>query len=590
MTHIQTRQGGRFFTFLFATVLSLGLLFAPLLPFGQTVPVAHAQLTCAEPHILVSNGEVGLNGNLVQGFNTSFGFENSVNVGDLDDPHDITIGPDGNLYIADTQNNRIQRYNFTADTVETVATVPFPFGITFGPDNNLYITGGGGIGGGIQVLRVTGLFDSPSPTLPITATVFVPQTDTDNNYTLNRLTEGIEFGPDGFLYVGSNNSAFDGSGTGHHGVLRFDTAGNFASIVTTHAGTGFNDLRDIGFGPDGNLYTTEYSDNRLRYYSVSAAGIGTLEGTVFPLTRPVGFAFSPEGDLFVTEYNASGGVGQVNRLTFSGGTWSIVGSFGEPQLDQTKAIVFTQCLDWGDLPNTYGTLFSSNGPRHIIDDTLRLGVCVDGETDGQPSDMADGDDSSELATIIFGTCIDDDEDGVYFPRPTDGDGSRGNWSDGDGHINVTVTGGDACLNVWVDFGDGTSLGPNGQFDVVAGPMNEHVIINAVVSTGVTEFDFTLPVGAADAATLAVRARLTPRDADTTCASAEAYQSGTASPQGLATGGEVEDYMVAFSPTAVSLSQNPTALPAASTTLPIIAFLLTGFTLLLLWRRPQVRTR
>lgn len=41
-------------------------------------------------------------------------------------------------------------------------------------------------------------------------------------------------------------------------------------------------------------------------------------------------------------------------------------------------------LDFGDAPNSYGTRLIDNGPRHALDNRLRIGATTDGELDGQP--------------------------------------------------------------------------------------------------------------------------------------------------------------------------------------------------------------
>lgn len=63
--------------------------------------------------------------------------------------------------------------------------------------------------------------------------------------------------------------------------------------------------------------------------------------------------------------------------------------------------------DFGDAPDSYGTLVSSGGPQHVIVPGMYLGLSVDGERDGQPSAGATGDDTDG----------NDDEDGVVFPVP-----------------------------------------------------------------------------------------------------------------------------------------------------------------------------
>ncbi|MBA3542737.1 MAG: hypothetical protein H0T79_24180, partial [Deltaproteobacteria bacterium] len=72
-------------------------------------------------------------------------------------PHELEIGPDGDLYVADTDNNVIRAINLTSGEIRTVAgngelgidaedgklatetTLRRPFGLEFDPDGNLYI-------------------------------------------------------------------------------------------------------------------------------------------------------------------------------------------------------------------------------------------------------------------------------------------------------------------------------------------------------------------------------------------------------------------------------------------------------------------
>jgi hypothetical protein len=64
-------------------------------------------------------------------------------------------------------------------------------------------------------------------------------------------------------------------------------------------------------------------------------------------------------------------------------------------------------LDFGDAPDSYGTLEQSGGPVHGVNPAVYLGFTVDAETDGQPTDEADGDNAAGA----------DDENGVEFLTP-----------------------------------------------------------------------------------------------------------------------------------------------------------------------------
>ena len=103
-------------------------------------------------------------------------------------------------------------------------------------------------------------------------------------------------------------------------------------------------------------------------------------------------------------------------------------------------------IDMGDVPDSYSTLLSSNGPRHFIADQsgtitdLHLGAAIDDEVDGQPTIEADGDGA--------------DDDGISFPIYATGASTY--------TVSATLTnntGTFATLCGWIDFD------LNGVFDV-----------------------------------------------------------------------------------------------------------------------------
>jgi PEP-CTERM motif len=71
--------------------------------------------------------------------------------------------------------------------------------------------------------------------------------------------------------------------------------------------------------------------------------------------------------------------------------------------------------DFGDAPDSYQTLLSSDGPQYKEGELQRLGKLWDTEPDGQPTIPADGDDNSILGGCgCTGNLTVDDEDGVIF--------------------------------------------------------------------------------------------------------------------------------------------------------------------------------
>lgn len=347
------------------------------------------------------------------------------------------------------------------------------------------------------------------------------------------------------------------NGSGQYQFLNL-TAGDYCVFIPTAEFTGGGDLANhystatTETEPDSNV---ENNDNGLDGSNTPAVnGVSSGVVTLFVRTEPTDdtLADQPAG------YRNS-----------SANTTLDLGFFA---------------FDLGDLPGTacsapdYNAVTFSgaplgtggdNGGRHVVWPTgtsgrVILGGAVDLESNGQESCSTVGDD----------TAGSDDEDGVTI---------SGSWSDGTGNITVSASA-NACLNVWLDFTNGTVAGSDGDFNDTMSGNNEWVIQNLAVASGANPLSFNLPAGAANNQTFNMRVRLTPRDAGNGCAAAEAY-GGTASPTGIAINGEVEDYQQTFSPTAITLQSVQSSVPAG--TLPIVlAFfgLLTTITLYAIWRK------
>jgi hypothetical protein len=160
-------------------------------------------------------------------------------------------------------------------------------------------------------------------------------------------------------------------------------------------------------------------------------------------------------------------------------------------------------FDFGDAPDSYGTVLASSGARHtLVPLGPRLGELVDADSDGVPGAAATGDDLAPESGP-------DDEDGLSQTSFTAGTSNT---------VNVTVTGiGEITGNAWID------VNRNNTFENNA---TERRAIT--LSSGVYSFNVTLPA-AAPAGTYYARLRVC--STQTTCDS----------PTGLADDGEVEDY-------------------------------------------------
>jgi hypothetical protein len=71
----------------------------------------------------------------------------------------------------------------------------------------------------------------------------------------------------------------------------------------------------------------------------------------------------------------------------------------QPDGTHIYTIFLGSAVDFGDAPDTYGTLLASNGPNHQIVGGIHLGAGNGAEADGQPSPAADLDTSDDGVTF-----------------------------------------------------------------------------------------------------------------------------------------------------------------------------------------------
>ena len=166
------------------------------------------------------------------------------------------------------------------------------------------------------------------------------------------------------------------------------------------------------------------------------------------------------------------------------------------------AAVLALGRDFGDAPNTYGTLNANNGARHIRVPEYYLGAGADSEADGTPG-VDDGDDGVTFPTMNIGTTV--NLNVTASVAQTAGFAPNNNYL--------------GRLNAWIDFnrdGDFADAGEKVASDVVmTGPYPQAISV-------------TIPAGASAGATWA-RFRYS-------------TQTGL-SYTGQAYNGEVEDYQV-----------------------------------------------
>src|SRR5262249_19808807 len=118
---------------------------------------------------------------------------------------------------------------------------------------------------------------------------------------------GSTFGPDGNLYVTEYKQT-----TGLNAVFRYDgVTGAFIDTFVSSGSGGLGFPVQPVFGPDGNLYVSSFTGNEvLRYNGSSGAFIDVF---VAGLSSPVGITFGSDGSMYI----ANQGTNEVLRYSNS---------------------------------------------------------------------------------------------------------------------------------------------------------------------------------------------------------------------------------------------------------------------------------
>lgn len=200
-------------------------------------------------------------------------------------------------------------------------------------------------------------------------------------------------------------------------------------------------------------------------------------------------------------------------------------------------------LDFGDAPDSYGTTLANDGARHVVG-SLFLGPAFDSEADGQPGPAALGDDNN--GTGRDGST--DDEDGITFLSALNVGTTR------QFRVSASAAG---FIDAWIDFdqsGDftaGENLSPFASIDFGSSGSGGLIegggsfVGGGGGSGGASSSSFNIGSGIAVPAGFSTVSFDIPNTAlpGPTFARFRFSSTGGLAPTGLASDGEVEDYLV-----------------------------------------------
>ncbi len=240
-------------------------------------------------------------------------------------PFDVAVDAAGNLYIADTTNNRIRKVDAATGNISTIAG-----------DGTEAFGGDGGPATAAQLWKPAGIVVDGSGNLYIADRDNRRIRKIDTSGTMSTVAGTEDYGDGGPAVQARldfpRGVAVDGSGnvyiadTANQRIRKMDAAtGNFATI-TGDGTAGFggdggpavaaqlSDPRDVAVDGLGNIYIADSSNDRIRKVDAATGDIGTVAGTgeygfsgdggpatAAQLGSPSGVAVDAAGNLYIAD-------------------------------------------------------------------------------------------------------------------------------------------------------------------------------------------------------------------------------------------------------------------------------------------------
>jgi glucose/arabinose dehydrogenase len=272
-------------------------------------------------------------------------------------PRGLSVGPDGNIYVADTESHVIRKVTpggvvttlagggtqSFADGTGTSALFNWPYDVSVAHDGNIYVADTHNN----RIRKITPQGVVTTIAGRATETPFADGTGAAASFNM---PHALEVGPDGIIYVADTNNNRIRKVTTTGVVTTLAGQATAGTSDATGASASFDKPRGIDIDKDGNVYVGDTDNHRIRKItpggvvttltgSSSGANDGRINNATFNL--PWSVAIGPDGNIYV----ADTGNHKIRKI-----------DSGSSSLNMTGNAYFTNFITAGGNVNVNGEL------------------------------------------------------------------------------------------------------------------------------------------------------------------------------------------------------------------------------------------